>query len=70
VFTVLIVLLSLAASLAGALSHGHDRYRTVTTARVETVAVQDAGVGSGANGPAASVTVTFGELMTNDERIE
>ena len=26
--------------------------------------------GSGANGPAASVTVTFGELMTNDERIE
>ena len=44
VFTVLIVLLSLAASLAGALSYGHDRYRTVTTARVETVEVQDAGV--------------------------
>ena len=43
-FTVLIVLLSLAASLAGVLSYGHDRYRTVTTARVETVAVQDAGV--------------------------
>lgn len=43
-FTVLIVLLSLAASLAGALSYGHDRYRTVTTARVETVAIQDAGV--------------------------
>ena len=43
-FTVLIVLLSLAASLAGALSFGHDRYRTVTTARVETVALQDAGV--------------------------
>jgi len=44
VFTVLIVLLSLAASLAGALSYGHDRYRTVTTARGETVEVQDAGV--------------------------
>lgn len=43
-FTILIVLLSLAASLAGALSYGHDRYRTVTTARVETVKVHDAGV--------------------------
>ena len=43
-FTVLIVLLSLAASLAGALSYGHDRYRTVTTARGETVEVQDAEV--------------------------
>jgi hypothetical protein len=42
-FTVLIVLLSLAASLAGALSYGHDRYRTVTTTRGETVEVQDAG---------------------------
>jgi hypothetical protein len=31
---------------------------------------QDGPIGSGANGPAASVTVTFGELMTNDERIE
>ena len=43
-FTVLIVLLSLTASLAGALSYGHDRYRTVMTARGETVEVQDAGV--------------------------
>jgi hypothetical protein len=43
-FTGLIVLLSLAASLAGALSYGHDRYRAFTTARGETVEVQDAGV--------------------------
>ncbi len=43
-FTVLIVLLSLAASFAGTLSYRHDRYRTVTTARDETVEVQDAGV--------------------------
>lgn len=43
-FTVLIVLLSFAASLAGALSYGHDRDRTVTTARGETVEVQDTGV--------------------------
>ena len=38
-FTGLIVLLSLAASLAGALSYGHDRYRAFTTARGETVEV-------------------------------
>lgn len=44
VFTVLIVLLSLAASLAGVLSYGHDRCRTVTTVRGETVDVLDAGV--------------------------
>ena len=43
-FTGLIVLLSLAASLAGALSYGHDRYRAFTTARGETVEVQDVGV--------------------------
>ena len=44
VFTVLVVALSLAASLVGALSYGHDRYRTVTTSRGETVEVQDVGV--------------------------
>ena len=35
--SVMFVLLSLAASLAGALSYGHDRYRAFTTARGETV---------------------------------
>lgn len=44
IFTCPSILLSVAASLAGVLSHGHDRYRTVTTPRGETVEVQDTGV--------------------------
>lgn len=44
VFTLLIMLLSLTASLAGAFSSGHDDYRTFTTARGETVQVQYAGI--------------------------
>lgn len=44
VFTVLILLLSTSASLAGALSYGHDDYRSFTTARGEEVQVQYAGV--------------------------
>jgi hypothetical protein len=43
-FTVLIILLSLVASLAGSLSHELDRYRTVTTPRGEVVEVADAGI--------------------------
>ena len=37
---------------------------------VLTKQVEDAFSGSGANGQAASVTVTFGELRTNGERTE
>jgi hypothetical protein len=44
VFTILIVLLSLTASLAGAFSYGHDDYMSFTTARGETVQVQLAGI--------------------------
>ena len=44
VFTILIMLLSLVASLAGSLSYGHNDYRTFTTARGETVQVQYAGI--------------------------
>jgi hypothetical protein len=44
VFTVLIILLALSANLAGALSDGHDRYRTITTPRGEVVDVADAGI--------------------------
>ena len=43
-FTLLILLLSLAASLAGAFSYGHDDYRSFTTARNEMVQVQYAGI--------------------------
>jgi len=43
-FTLLLVLLSLVASFAGVRSYGHDRYRTFTTAREETVEVQEVGV--------------------------
>src|SRR5512134_2287621 len=43
-FTSLLVLLSLVASFAGVRSFGHDRYRTFTTARGETVEVQELGV--------------------------
>ena len=44
VCTVLIVVLSFAASLAGAMSNRHHQYRMVTTARSEIVEVADAGV--------------------------
>lgn len=40
-FTSLLVMLSFVASFAGVRSFGHDRYRTFTTARGETVEVQD-----------------------------
>ena len=43
-FTILILLLSFIASLAGAFSYGHDDYRPFTTARVELVQVQYAGI--------------------------
>ena len=45
VFTLLIMLLSLTASFAGAFSSGHDQYRPFTTARGETVQVQYAAKG-------------------------
>lgn len=44
VFTIMVLLLSIAASLAGVASYGHDRFVTVTTPRGETVEVQGAGV--------------------------
>ena len=44
IFTILILLLSLAASLAGAFSYGHEDYRSFTTARNEMVQVQYAGI--------------------------
>ena len=44
VFTLLVIVLAFAASLAGALSDRHDRHRTVTTARGEVVEIQDAGI--------------------------
>lgn len=44
VFTALIIVLSLAASIAGALSYWHDGYRTVTTVRGKTAKIQNAGV--------------------------
>ena len=43
-FTLLVILLSLIASLAGALSYGSDHYRTFTTVRGEVVDVLDAGI--------------------------
>ena len=43
-FTILILLLSLIASLAGAFSYGHDDYTPFTTARGELVQVQYAGI--------------------------
>ena len=42
--TVLVILLSLVASLAGTLSYGLEHYRTVTTSRGEVVEVADAGI--------------------------
>ena len=42
--TVLVILLSLVASLAGSLSYGLEHYRTVTTPRGEVVEVADAGI--------------------------
>lgn len=42
--TVLVILLSLVASLAGSLSYGIGDYRTVTTPRGEVVEVADAGI--------------------------
>ncbi len=44
VAVVLVGLLSVAVSLGGVLSYGQDQYRTVVTARGETVQMQDAGV--------------------------
>lgn len=44
IFTILILLLSLAASLVGALSYGHNDYRSFATARNETVQIQYAGI--------------------------
>jgi len=44
VFTVLILALSLSASIAGVLSYWHDMSRTITTVRGEIVEFQDAGV--------------------------
>jgi hypothetical protein len=44
VFTTLIIVLSLVVSIAGILSYGQDGYQTITTARGETLTVQDAGV--------------------------
>ncbi len=44
IFTVLIILLSLGASLAGVFSYGHDDYRLFTSARNEVVQVQYAGI--------------------------
>jgi hypothetical protein len=44
IFTLLLILLSVVASLPGALSYGHNRFRTFTTVRGEAVDVQDVGV--------------------------
>jgi hypothetical protein len=44
IFTLLLILLSVVASLTGALSYGQNRFRTFTTMRGEVVDVQDAGV--------------------------
>lgn len=41
---VIVIVLAIIASLAGALSYGHDRYRTHVTPRGETVQVQDQGI--------------------------
>jgi hypothetical protein len=43
-FTILILLLSLIASLAGAFSYGNDDYKPFTTVRGEIVKVQYAGI--------------------------
>ena len=44
IFTCLIMLLSLGASLAGALSYGHERYQRFTTARGEIVEIAASGI--------------------------
>ena len=44
IFTCLIMLLSFGASLAGALSYGHEWYQRFTTARGEVVAIADSGI--------------------------
>jgi hypothetical protein len=42
-FTILILLFSITASIAGVFSYGHDRYKTFSTVRGEIVRVQYAG---------------------------